>query len=76
MQDSDRQFIALFPNFPLYPTLGGRGLIREEPRSGKKKREEERSEKTSGCPQQLIDLTAPIDLNQGHLSCLLIGETL
>ena len=28
--------------------------------------EERRSKKTSGCPRQLIDLTAPIDLNQGQ----------
>ena len=44
------------------PTLGARGFLREEPRC-RKKRRERRGEKTSGYPRQLIDLTAPIDLN-------------
>ena len=50
-------------------TLGARGFLREEPRSAisearsGEERENTRSEKASGCPRQLIDLTAPIDLN-------------
>ena len=43
-------------------TLGARGFLKEEPRSGEE-REGEKGEKTSGYPQQLTDLTAPIDLN-------------
>ena len=43
-------------------SLGARGFLREEPWSSKKRKEGE-GEKTSGCPRQLIDLTAPIDLN-------------
>ena len=38
-----------------------RSFPRQEPRSGEKRRE--KGEKTSGCPQQLINLTVPIDLN-------------
>ena len=50
-------------------TLGARGFLREEPRSAVseaqsgEERENRWGEKTSGCPQQLIDLTVPIDLN-------------
>ena len=56
-------------------TLGARGFKREEPQSSNKQRGEnkkrdrdrdrgeKRGEKTSGCPWELIDLTAPIDLN-------------
>ena len=55
-------------------TLGTRGFLRQEPRNGDKrsakwrreKREERRGEKTSGCPRQLVDLTAPVDLNSSQ----------
>ena len=49
-------------------TLGARGFLREEPQSAvseaqsSEERENRWGEKTSGCPQQLIDLTVPIDL--------------
>ena len=46
-----------------YITLGTRGFLREEPQSGEKRREEREGEKTSGCPWQLTNLIAPIDLN-------------
>ena len=44
---------------------GYQKFSREEMQSGKKRRERE-GEKTSCCPRQLIDLTVPIDLNQGQ----------